>query len=81
MALLAVQRDAAPSRHGARRLGGMAAENSLQCNRVESLQDVVDGGVRGCTSPACITCKTLRTTPATLNAFELYLIINLATTT
>ena len=44
---LAIQRDAALSRCGARRLqqGGMTAEGRLHPGRIEPLEDVADGGV------------------------------------
>jgi hypothetical protein len=50
---LAIQRDAALSGCGVRRLqqGGMATEDSLYRGRIEPLEDVADGGVRGCAAP------------------------------
>ncbi len=50
---LAIQGDAALSRRGARRLqqGGMTAEDYLHRSRIQPLEDVADGGVRGCSTP------------------------------
>jgi len=50
---LAIEGDAALSGGGARRLqqGCMAAKDYLQRGRIEPLEDVADGGVRGCPPP------------------------------
>jgi len=50
---LAIERDAALSRCGTRRLqqGGIAAEGRLHPGRIEPLEDVADGGVRGRSTP------------------------------
>ena len=66
---LAVQRDAALSRRGTRRLqqGGVASERSLHLNRIEPLKDVADGGVRGCPTPVQATG---RVQPGAVNTDE-----------
>ncbi len=50
---LAIKRDAALSRCGARCLqqGGMVAESLLHCSRVEPLEDIADCGARGRSPP------------------------------
>ena len=71
---LAVERDAALSRHGARRLqqGGMASERSFHLNRIEPLQDLADGGARRQFRPkAAFSLRRCTSTKVTMPQYEL----------